>query len=334
MQAAFRSGAALRLSFTCPQRSVRLLLLGVTHTSASRPRIYTSLEDRRRTMSTMAPLESTPDRPTDSLKHLEDHASAWLTAEAQRLEVALDDTAIERLARYSKRIAAGATRAGLTSVRDPLGIVRRHFGEALALLAVLREAGLLTRGTPARVVDIGSGAGIPGLVMRIAEPALRITLVESNARRCTFLRETATELCIGDVQVLNARAEEAGHDPELRERFDLSVARAVAPLPVLVEYALPLLAPGGLLAAPKGSRWAAELDAAGPAIAELGGEALAPLTLPAPTGRPQQRVLLVHRINELPAHLPRRPGVPSRRPLGSLSQKPPTEGSDNSHSAR
>ncbi len=158
--------------------------------------------------------------------------------------------------------------------------------------------------------------------MRIAVPALQLTLVEAHARRCAFLRESAAALGLAGVRVVQARAEEAGHDPELRGRFDLAVARAVAPLPVLAEYALPLLAPGGLFAAPKGSRWAEELEAARPALAELGGGALPPLTLPLPSDVPEQRVLLVRRTGELPAHLPRRPGLPVRRPLGAPPRRP------------
>jgi 16S rRNA (guanine527-N7)-methyltransferase len=268
-------------------------------------------------MSTMTRPHGGPSGLPDTARNDEERAAAWLAAEAQRLGVVLDAAAHERLGCYGALIAAGAARAGLTSVRDPLGIARRHLGESLALLAALREASLLAPGAPARVVDIGSGAGLPGLAMRIAEPALRLTLVESSARRCAFLRETAAELGLDEVRVVQARAEEAGHYPELREHFDLAVARAVAPLAVLVEYALPLLAAGGLLAAPKGSRAAAELEAARPAIAGLGGEPAAPLALPLPPDSPLQQVLLVRRAGELPTHLPRRPGVPARRPLGA-----------------
>jgi 16S rRNA (guanine527-N7)-methyltransferase len=268
-------------------------------------------------MSTMTRSDGGPSGLPSTARSDEERAAAWLAAETQRLSVPLDTAARERLTHYGVLIAAGAARAGLTSVRDPLGIARRHLGESLALLAALRDASLLEPGTPARVVDIGSGAGLPGLAMRIAEPALDLALVEASARRCAFLRETAATLGLHDVRVVQARAEEAGHDPELREHFDLAVARAVAPLAVLVEYALPLLAPAGLLAAPKGSRAADELEAARPAIAELGGKASAPLALPLPPAAPPQQVLLVRRVGELPAHLPRRPGIPARRPLGA-----------------
>ncbi len=250
-------------------------------------------------------------------------AAEWLAAEMARLGLGADPGTHRRLVAYGAQIAAGAPRAGLTSVRDPLGIARRHLGESLALLAALRGAELLPAGRPARLVDIGSGAGLPGIPMRVAEPALRLAVIESNGRRCAFLRESCDSLGIGEVDVVCTRAEEAGHDPGLRGRFDLAVARAVAPLAVLVEYALPLLGPGGLLAAPKGSRALEEMEAARPAIGALGGEALDPLPLPLPSGAPPQLVLVVRRVGDPPADLPRRAGIPSRRPLGTAARSRP-----------
>jgi 16S rRNA (guanine527-N7)-methyltransferase len=249
-----------------------------------------------------------PDRPGSGL--------ATLEAEVARLGLTLDDDARARFARYLELLEVWRGRAGLTALTDPEAVQRRHFGESLALLATLREAGVLPPGEPARVVDIGAGAGFPGLPMRIAEPALRLTLVESHRRRCEFLRAVVEELALEGVEVVAARAEEAGRDPELRERFDLAVARALAPLPVLVEYALPLLRPDGVLAAPKGSSATRELDEASAAIEILGGCAEDPLPLSLPEGAAPQRVLLVRRCGELPERYPRRPGVPSKRPLG------------------
>ena len=240
---------------------------------------------------------------------------AALDAAASRLGLALDAAARARFARYLELIEAWRDRAGLTSLTEPEAIQRRHFGESLALLVALRGRGLLTPGQAASVVDVGAGAGFPGLPMRIAEPALRLTLVESNRRRCSFLEMAVDALALDGVRVVAARAEEAGRDPELRERFDLVAARAVAPMPVLVEYALPLLRPGGVLAAPKGSRAQHELRAASAAIEALGGCAEEPLPLSLPEGATPQQVLLVRRCGALPERFPRRPGIPNKRPL-------------------
>ena len=240
---------------------------------------------------------------------------ATLAAEAERLGLALDERTRERFRRYLELLLEWTPRAGLTAVTDPQQVQRRHFGESLALLVVLREAGVLLPGVDTSVVDVGAGAGLPGLPMRIVEPGLRLTLLESNVRRCRFLEQAVEELALEGVSVLPRRAEDAGRDAALRASFDLAVARAVAPLPVLVEYALPLLRRGGLLAAPKGSRGGAELEQASGAIAALGGVAEPPRALPLPPGAPPQQVLLVRRSGELDARYPRRAGVPARRPL-------------------
>lgn len=240
---------------------------------------------------------------------------AALDAEAARLGLALGGEARARFARYLALIEAWRGRAGLTSLADPEAIQRRHFGESLALLAALRAAGLLAAGEAVRAVDVGSGAGFPGLPMRIAEPSLRLTLVEAHRRRARFLETAAAELGLGGVEVVAARAEEAGRDPALRGGFGLAVARAVAPLPVLAEYLLPLLRPGGVMAVPKGAAAARELEEAAAALAALGGCAEEPLALPLPPGRPPQRVLIVRREGPLPDRYPRRPGVPRKRPL-------------------
>ncbi len=151
--------------------------------------------------------------------------------------------------------------------------------------------------------------------MRLADPALRLVLIESQERRCAFLRKVSDALDLDGVEIIHARAEDAARDPALRERFDLVTARALAPLRVLVEYALPLLRPGGVLAAPKGSRALDELAEARHAIAQLGGQALDPVPLPLPDGAPPQAVLLVRRTGPLDDRYPRRAGIPSKRPL-------------------
>lgn len=237
-----------------------------------------------------------------------------LSEEAGRLGVELDARALGRFARYLELLLEWTPRAGLTAVTDPEQVQRRHFGESLALLVALRNAGLLDA-AGASVIDIGAGAGLPALPMCIAEPALCPTLLEASARRCRFLERVVGELGLERGEVVCARAEDAGRNPALRGRSDLAVARAVAPLAVLVEYALPLLRRGGLLAVPKGSRAGVELAEAAAAIAALGGRAEPSLTLSLPTGAPPQQVLLVRRVGDLDDRYPRRPGIPSKRPL-------------------
>lgn len=248
--------------------------------------------------------------------HPDSHA--WRTAldaDAERLGLSLDATSRARFARYLELLLEWNERAGLTAVDDPETIARRHFGESLALLVALRHGGQLTPGVEARMADLGPGGGFPGVPMAIVEPSIDLVLIEAQERRCGFLRALVEALALPQVSVVHARAEEAGRDPALRTTCDLVVARALAPLPVLVEYALPLLRDGGTLAAPKGSRAAEELVAAQRAIAALGGEVLVALPLPLAADVPPQQVILVRRSGTLDARFPRRPGMPAKRPL-------------------
>ena len=240
---------------------------------------------------------------------------AALRQDAARLGLALAEERLDAFEAYLALLLEWNERAGLTSVTDPSEVQRRHFAESLALLAALRAAGVIAEGVPTEVADLGPGGGFPGVPMRIVEPAITLTLVESNQKRADFLRHLAASLSLEGVEVVPARAEDAGRDPALREAFDLVVARALAPLAVLVAYALPLLRRGGVLAAPKGSRAAEELEEARGAISALGGVALAPVPLSLPEGAPPQTVLLVRREGDLDDRYPRRAGMPSKRPL-------------------
>jgi 16S rRNA (guanine527-N7)-methyltransferase len=239
---------------------------------------------------------------------------APLAAEVARLGLTLTPEQSEAFERYLDLTLERNEWAGITSISDEAEIQRRHFAESLALLVALRSAGLVP-GTPIRVADLGTGGGFPGLPMRIADPSLRLTLIESHGRRCDFLREVVAALGLEGVEVVQARAEDAGRDPALRAAFDLVVARALAAVRVLTEYGVPLLRDSGVLATPKGSRWQDELTEAGQALAELSSVALNAVPMPLEPGAPEQTVVLIQRRGDLSDRYPRRAGIPTKRPL-------------------
>lgn len=204
----------------------------------------------------------------------------------------------QRLTRLADLLS---TWPGVVGRPDP-----RLVEDSLALLAHL--------GAARSLVDVGSGGGLPGLALKIARPDLELTLVESNRRKAAFLQHAAATLDLDGVDVLARRAEEAGQDSRWREHFDLAVARALAPMPVLVELCLPLVRIGGRLLAMKTAA-ESEVEAAASAIARLGGELVA--IAPAPTAiRERGQVVIVAKVAATPAEFPRRVGVPARRPLG------------------
>jgi 16S rRNA (guanine527-N7)-methyltransferase len=199
----------------------------------------------------------------------------------------------------------------VTAVRDPSEIERRHIGESLALLRALESAGRLPSG--ARVIDVGSGGGLPGIPFAIARPDLSLTLLEATGKKAGFLDLAIQHLDLRHVRVLAFRAEAAAHHPDQRESYDVATARAVAPLTTLVELTLPFVRVGGALAALKGSRAEEEIAAAAGAVQRCGGGLVEVHHLTAEHSR--LRLLIVPKVAHSPDELPRRPGIPAKRPL-------------------
>lgn len=176
--------------------------------------------------------------------------------------------------------------------------------DSLVLLDHLPDAG--------RLVDVGSGGGLPGLALKIARPQLEVTLVESDQAKAAFLVQAAARLGLREVEVVDRPAEEVGRDRRYREAFDVAVARALAPMPVLVELCLPLVRVGGRLLAQKTE--AVDPRRAERAIALLGGELDSVVAAPS-RSRATGTVVVVRKVGPTPDAYPRRPGVPRRKPL-------------------
>ncbi|HEY8489964.1 MAG TPA: 16S rRNA (guanine(527)-N(7))-methyltransferase RsmG [Dehalococcoidia bacterium] len=234
---------------------------------------------------------------------------------AAALGLQLTDQQVERFRTYYQALLEGNRRVNLTTVTDAEGVQRRHFLESLAVGAALHRHGIRPWGTPARFLDVGAGAGFPGLPIRLADAAVRLVLLEATAKKAAFLSHLTTRLGLGEVAVLAERAETAARDPAHRESYDIVLARAVAPLPALLELTLPFLRTGGVLAAPKGSGAAQEVAASARALRELGGRLRLSEPLPVPDGGPQPVLVLVEKVAPTPERYPRRPGVPTKRPL-------------------
>ncbi len=232
-----------------------------------------------------------------------------LVAGAKSLGIALSREQVAQFKQYQELLLEWNERMNLTAVRDPEAIQARHFVDSLACsLATGDFNGQL-------LIDVGSGAGFPGLPLKIIYPDLRLRLLESVGKKRDFLQTAIDALCLADAQVMGGRAEDAGQNRVQREAYDWAVARAVARLGTLVEYLLPLVRVGGYVLAQKGRQAAVELGEAEKGIALLGGGVpqLIPLQL-AGQAEPSYLVL-IEKIKPTPDQYPRRAGVPAKRPL-------------------
>jgi 16S rRNA (guanine527-N7)-methyltransferase len=225
------------------------------------------------------------------------------------LGIRLTSYQLEAFSLYEHELLEWNTHINLTAIRDPEMVRKKHFLDSLTCLLVMRDSPL------ERMVDVGSGAGFPGLPLKIVCPNIRLTLVESIGKKAEFCQHIVQKLGLEGVEVLQERAENVGQMSDYREKYDWAVARAVAEMPVLAEYLLPLTCVGGKMLAMKGENAPAEAHAGERAFRMLGGHLrrLTPVTL---AGVADERFLVVvDKVAATPDAYPRRAGVPTKRPL-------------------
>lgn len=225
------------------------------------------------------------------------------------LGMQLSPRQLECFSLYERELLEWNEKFNLTAIRKPEDIRSKHFLDSLTCLQGFKES------RPARVIDIGTGAGFPGIPLKIMFPHILLTLVESVGKKADFCRHIVNLLHLERVDVLQARAEDLGQTSGHRENYDLAVARAVAALPVLVEYLLPLVKVGGRMIAQKGESAPAEAHSAEHAVNVLGGRLfqIKPVLLP---GVADERFLvIIDKVAATPDTYPRRAGLPAKRPL-------------------
>jgi 16S rRNA (guanine527-N7)-methyltransferase len=235
--------------------------------------------------------------------------SARLARGAEELGVPLDARALDAFTVYLEELALWNQRFNLTAIEDPDEILVKHFLDSLSCATVvdLRAARSL--------IDVGTGAGFPGLALKIAFPHLRVVLLDALEKRLRFLERLAERLGLEGVTTLHARAEDAGRAPEWREQSGVVTARAVARLDTLCEYSLPFAAVGGVFVAQKGPEVDEELSQASRAIRTLGGGSPRLRTLTLPGSDVRRSLITVPKTGPTPAAYPRRPGSARKHPL-------------------
>jgi 16S rRNA (guanine527-N7)-methyltransferase len=225
------------------------------------------------------------------------------------LGMKLTPSQLATLELYEQQLLEWNARFNLTAIQESNKIRTKHFLDSLTCLIAMRDAPM------ERIIDVGTGAGFPGLPLKIIYPRMQLTLVESVGKKVNFLHHIVKTLDLQDVQIQQERVETIGQEPAHRQKYDWAIARAVAIMPVLVEYLMPLVRVGGAAIAMKGESAPAEVQTADHAIRVLGGHLrkLIPVTLP---GVADDRYLVViDKIAATPPGYPRNVGVPSKNPL-------------------
>lgn len=227
----------------------------------------------------------------------------------EKLAFKLSSHQIDAFATFEKELLEWNEKFNLTAIRDSDGIRTKHFLDSLTCLIEMKS------NPPAKLIDVGTGAGFPGIPLKIIYPSMKLTLVESVGKKTGFCRHMVDKLSLSNVEILTLRVEEVGQLREHREKYDWAVARAVASMPILLEYLLPLVRVGGAILAQKGESAHSEAQTAEKASRVLGGRLkhVTPITLP---GVVEERFLVVYdKIAATPPQYPRRVGQPTKSPL-------------------
>lgn len=231
-----------------------------------------------------------------------------LIKEAAKFGIEVSEKANEKLEKYSEMMLRYNEVMNLTAITEPDEIREKHFLDSITLL--LSEK--ITQGCS--LIDIGAGAGFPSIPVKIVREDISLTMLDSLNKRINFLNDVVKEISLNDAKAIHMRAEEGGKNKDLREKFDVATARAVADLSVLSEYALPFVKVGGYFVAMKGNAPKEELEGAKKAIREMGGEVESVKEVVLPSGI-NHSLIIIRKVINTPSKYPRKPGTPAKTPI-------------------
>ena len=226
---------------------------------------------------------------------------------ANKININLTENQIEKFYKYMKLLLEWNEKINLTAITDENEIVLKHFVDSLTSLKYIKEND--------NIIDVGTGAGFPGIPMAIMMPNTKITLLDSLNKRINFLNEVIKELNLKNVETIHSRSEDCGKDILYREKYDISIARAVANLSTLSEYLLPFVKIDGKMICMKGSEVEEELNNSKYAIKELGGEISLQDEFCLPDTDIKRNIIVIKKIKYTPKLYPRKAGLPSKEPL-------------------
>lgn len=227
----------------------------------------------------------------------------------EKLNVHLSEKQIEQFLTYYEMLVKKNQFVNLTAITEYEDVMKKHFVDSISLIKAYDVKKQTT------VIDVGTGAGFPGLALKIAYPELKMTLLDSLNKRIQFLDDVMKELKLTDIKTIHGRAEDFARPDKLREKFDLCVSRAVANLSTLSEYCLPFVKENGCFISYKSEKVTEEIEAAGKAITLLGGKVEKQIEFILPDSDIYRNLLVIRKVASTPAKYPRKAGLPSKEPL-------------------
>lgn len=235
---------------------------------------------------------------------------------SKKLNIDLSKEQIDAFLKYYELLIEWNEKINLTAITDFEDVCLKHFVDSMSIVnafSSFEDAETFFSGKT--LIDVGTGAGFPGVCLKIIFPKLHITLMDSLDKRIKFLNEVITSLSLNNISTVHARVEDAARTAEFREQFDFSTARAVASLPVLSEYCLPFVKQGGFFIAYKSEKVLEEISLSANALSLLGGNIESEYSFSLPDSDLQRTILFIRKENKTPDKYPRKAGTPSKKPL-------------------
>lgn len=226
---------------------------------------------------------------------------------AKEIDILLNQEQINQFYLYMQILLEWNEKINLTAITKPEEIILKHFVDSITIAKYLKSN--------AKIIDVGTGAGFPGIPLKIIRQDIEVTLLDSLNKRVNFLNEVIEKLALPKIQAIHSRAEEAGKSKKYRENFDIATSRAVANLSTLAEYLLPFVKQGGQVIAMKGATIEEELEASQKAIKVLGGKIKKIDTFCLPKSDIDRNVIILQKEKTTPAKYPRKPGTPAKEPI-------------------
>lgn len=226
---------------------------------------------------------------------------------SKKINIDITDEQLKKFYRYMDLLLEWNEKINLTAITETDEVILKHFIDSMTVFKYLVES--------KNIIDVGTGAGFPGIPIAIMNQNKNITLLDSLNKRINFLNEVCSELKINNIKTYHGRAEEFGHNKQHREKYDIAISRAVANMTTLVEYLIPFIKVGGRCICMKGNDIEEELEQAKFAIKELGGKIVKVERFNLPNSDMERNIIIITKIKETPNRYPRKAGMPSKMPL-------------------